>query len=114
MTSQLIRDSHRGVPNPSPMNPLQASFAPPNGTVAKLRAASHANCDAARQLPRLKMKSQEANCNWRDAVAHADEGAEAPGQSIGGSAASATSWAALSWRLAMGRHPAPGGECNRH
>jgi hypothetical protein len=40
----------------------------PNGTVAKLRAAPHANGDAARQLPRLTMHSEEAICNWRDAV----------------------------------------------
>jgi hypothetical protein len=31
----------------------KAELHPANGTVAKLRAAPHANCDAARQLPRL-------------------------------------------------------------
>jgi hypothetical protein len=35
----------------------------PNGTVAKLRTAPHARGDAARQLPRLTMHSEEANCN---------------------------------------------------
>jgi hypothetical protein len=42
--------------------------------------AHHGKRDAARPLPRLKMKSEEANCNGRDAVAHAEVGASAPGQ----------------------------------
>jgi hypothetical protein len=41
--------------------------------------AHHARRDAARPLPRLKMKSAEANCNGRDAVAYAEAGASAPG-----------------------------------
>jgi hypothetical protein len=47
----------------------------PNGTVAKLRAASHTNSDAARQLPRQTFRMAGATCNWRDAVAN--ESAEA-------------------------------------
>jgi hypothetical protein len=39
------------------------SDCPTDGTVAKLRAAPHANGDAARQLPRLTMHSEEAICN---------------------------------------------------
>ena len=50
-------------------------FRAPNGTLAKLQAASHTNGDAARPLPRLTMHSEEANCNGRDAVAN--ESAEA-------------------------------------
>ena len=36
--------------------------------------------DAARPLPRATNDSAEANCNGRDAVAHAGRGASAPGQ----------------------------------
>jgi hypothetical protein len=56
-----------------------------NDTLAKLQAAPHANCDAARQLPRLKIQSQEATCNCRDAVAN--ESAEALQRRAKGSAA---------------------------
>jgi hypothetical protein len=45
------------------------AFPRPNGTVAKLRAALQANCDAARQLPRLTNALEEVICNCRDAVA---------------------------------------------
>jgi hypothetical protein len=48
---------------------LRGGFRAPNGTVAKLRAALHATCDAARQLLRLTIALAEAICNCRDAVA---------------------------------------------
>ena len=55
-----------------------------NGPLTQLQTASHANGDAARPLPRLKMHSAGANCNGRDAVAHAAAAASAAGESIGG------------------------------
>ena len=45
-------------------------FQPPNGTLAKLQAASRTDCDAARQLPRLTIALAEAIGNCRDAVAN--------------------------------------------
>jgi hypothetical protein len=43
--------------------PLIAIASPPNGTLAKLRAAPHASGDAARPLPRLTIALAEAICN---------------------------------------------------
>jgi hypothetical protein len=60
--------------------PIQSSgtacgFRAPNGTLAKLRTASHASGEAARPLPRLTIALAEVICNGRDAVAN--ESAEA-------------------------------------
>jgi len=72
--------------------PNYVSYGPPNGTLAKLQAASHTSSDAARPLPRLKKNSEGVTCNGRDAVANESaEAPAAPGQRIGGLPASASS-----------------------
>jgi len=54
LSQQIFTDGHR-----LSMAISAANFHAPNGTVAKLRAASHTNGDAARQLPRQTLMWQE-------------------------------------------------------
>ena len=79
--SRLIRSVHRRLD----LRPAQ------NGSADKLRAASHTNGDAARQLPRLTLAWRERTATDVTPSQNAGAGASAPAQRIGGSTASTAS-----------------------